>query len=115
MKITDASGGRLYANYDTIASANTAQLLAQGAESTTFTPTSPEKQVRYIMVTACDAAALLAKTAALIAATPDGSEDAAVYVPANCSGLVLPWSGKDVYFVNAVAGETPTVAVVGWY
>ena len=110
MKLTDISGGDLRANNDTIAVANTAQLVAAGAETTTF-----GSHCRYIIVTHASGACWIAKSTATAAATAGGAIDDRIYIPAGCSGLVLPWSGEDVAFVNAVAAQTPSIYVVGWY
>ena len=110
MRITDSSGGDLRANNDTIAGAGVAQLVAAGAETTTFA-----SQVRYIIVTYASGACWIAKDATEAAATAGGAVDDRIYIPSGATGLVFPWSGTDVAFVNAVGGETPSIYVAGWY
>ena len=110
MKFTDSSGGEIRANNDTIASANTAQLVAAGAETTTF-----GSQVRFILITHVTGACWIAKNTTEAAATAGGAVDDRIYIPSGGTFMVLPWSGKDVAFVNAVSGETPSLYVVGWY
>ena len=99
-----------YPNQDTIASANTAQLLALGAETETFAV-----DVGFITITYASKACYIAKDATNIAADAGGAVDDRIYIPEGASGITLPWGGRYVYFVNAVAGETPFVAVVGLF
>ena len=102
------TGARNYANQDKIASSNTAQLLALGAETSTFaTP------VAFLTITYTDKACYVAKDATNAAAVAGGAVDDRIYVAEGTIGLTLPWTGANVYFVNAVAGETPTTYVVG--
>lgn len=108
--VTDGSGGDLYANNDTIASADTAQLLAAGAETTTFAA-----KVRFIMVTYASGACWIAKNTTEAGTTAAGGRDDRVYIAEGTVGLILPWSGQDVAFINAVASATPSLYVVGWY
>ena len=110
MRITDSRGGDLRANNDTIAVANTAQLVAAGAETTTFA-----SQVRYIIVTYASGACWIAKNATEAAATAGGAIDDRIYIPSGATGLVFPWSGTDVAFLNATAGETPSIYLAAWY
>ena len=116
---TGQSGGDCYANSDTIAVANTAQLCAQGAEATTFAVTDEFTDkatgVRWIEIVHASTACYVAKDSTKIAATEGGALNDRIYIAAGTTGLVLPWSGLDVYFVNAVAGETPLLSVIGWY
>jgi len=110
MKMTDISGGDLRANNDTIGATNVAQLVAAGAETSTFAG-----MVRFILVTSVTHAVWIAKDATAIAAAAGGAISDRVYLPAGSTGIVLPWSGDDVWFVNATAGESPSIYVVGWY
>ena len=97
-----------YPNQDTIAVANTAQLLALGAETTTFAV-----YVSFLTIMYADKACYIAKDAVNAAAAAGGAVDDRIYIPEGASGITLPWGGNDVYFVNAVGGETPTLYVVG--
>jgi len=99
--------GSSWANQDTIASANTAQLLALGAETTTFAT-----EVRFIRIYASHAI-YYAKDATEIDLDADGGENCREYLPAT-TVWEEPWVGQNVYIKNAVAGETPTVYVVGF-
>jgi hypothetical protein len=97
-----------YPNQDTIASANTAQLLALGSETTTFAV-----DVKFVTIMYASKACYIAKDSTNVDANAGGAVDDRIYVPEGASGITLPWGGRDVYFKNAVAGETPTLYVVG--
>ena len=116
---TGTSGGNLYANNDTIVTPQTAQLCAAGAETTTFAVTDRDTDkatgVRWILITHSTGDIWIAKDATEAGTTAAGGVNDRVFIPSGCVGLVLPWSGLDVYFVNAVNGEYPSLYVVGGY
>ena len=116
---TGSSGGKLYANNDTIAVANTAQLLAAGAETNTFNVLDPNTGkatgIRWLGIMYASGDCWISKTEAGAAATAGGDEDDRIFIAATTAGLSIPWSGADVYFLNAVTGETPSIYVIGWY
>jgi hypothetical protein len=97
-----------YPNNDTLTTAGTAQLVAAGAETTTFAV-----DVRFVTITYVDKDVWLAKTSAKCSATAGGAADDRQFVKAGTTGLTVPWSGKDVYFVNATTGETPALYLFG--
>lgn len=97
-----------YPNNDTLSSAATGQRVAAGAETTTFAV-----PVRYITVTYVTHDSWIAKTKAEAEATAGGAKDDRIFVKAGTTGIVFPWTGQDVFFVNAVPSETPTLYVVG--
>lgn len=99
---------KYYSNYDTIGVAGTAQILASGAEATTFTT-----PVAKLVVLSISHNAYIAKTAALVAAAPGGAEDGRILIQANQHMVEIPWFSENVYFVNVVGGETPTISVIG--
>ncbi len=90
---------------DTLDAADTAELVGSG---NTFA-----EAVRAIMVSYVSKATYIAKTAVAAAAAADGSLDDRIYLPEGSEGIVIPWSGRDVYFLNAVAAETPIIFVLG--
>ena len=122
---TGTSGGNVYANNDTIVSPNTAQLCAAGAEATTFTRVDPGRAImgrtdkatsmRWILITHVTHDTWIAKDTTTAAATAGGDLNDRIFIAAGTTGLVLPWSGLDVCFVNVVAGQSPSLYVIGWY
>jgi hypothetical protein len=97
-----------YPNNDTLATAGTAQLVAAGAETTTFAV-----DVRFVTITYVDKDVWLAKTSAKAGTAAGGAADDRLLIKAGTTGLTLPWSGRDVYFVNATTGETPAIYLFG--
>lgn len=122
---TGTSGGNVYANNDTIATPQTAQLCAAGAEATTFTRADPGRDImgrsskatsmRWILITHATGDIWIAKDTTTAAATAGGALNDRIFIAAGTTGLVLPWSGLDVCFLNAVTDESPSLYVVGWY
>lgn len=102
------SGGSNYPNKDTLSAAGTGQIVTAGPETTTFAV-----PVHFITVTHVDKDCFIAKTKAKVEATSGGAADDRIFIRADTRGLVFPWSGTDVFFLNAVALETPTIYVVG--
>ena len=102
------SQSRYYSNYDTLAAAGTEQLLAAGAEATTFVTPVTELLILYV-----SHSVYIAKTAALVAAAPGGTENGRILIQAGQHQVKIPWFSKDVYFLNSAGGETPTISVVG--
>lgn len=90
---------------DTIAVADTAQILGTG---NTF-----DLGVAFILITFASLACYIGKTSAVLASAADGGQDERIYIPASGSNILIPWEGQDVYFVNATATETPTLYVIG--
>lgn len=101
----DYLGEQTYPCEDTLLLAGTGQIIG-----TTHTFSA---SVRFIIVNYTTHAIFIGKTAAVLASAADGTADGRHYVPAGGYNIVIPWTGKDVFFVNAVGGETPTTYVTG--
>lgn len=97
---------RTYSNEDTLASAGTSQRLDSAGGTSTF-----DESVDQIMVTSSHDA-FIAKTSSEINTQGSGGRDDRAYIEAN-KPTVLPWSGSDIFFLNANSAETPTVYVTG--
>ena len=95
-------GEQNYQIEGTLSTAGTAELLG------TF-----DMDVTFILITYASLACFIGKTEAVLASAGDGSADGRIYIPAAGSNLLLPWSGDDVYFINATAAETPALYIVG--
>lgn len=96
---------KLYPCVDTLDAADTAELVGAG---NTFAAA-----VRAILISYVDKACYIAKTSGALSTAANGDLDDRIYLPGGSEGIVLPWSGRDVYFLNAVAAETPILFVVG--
>ena len=93
---------------DTIGVANTAQLVGT---TNTF-----DIKVKFIEIGYCDLDCFIAPTEAALASAADGGEGERIFVKAETGGRIIPWDdSKDVYFVNATAGETPTIYLNGMF
>lgn len=100
--------GKYYSNYDTLAVAGTNQRLAAGAETSTFTT-----RVTTLRILHVSHDCYIAKTAALVVAAPGGAEDGRILIQADQHMVDIPWFSNDVFFLNAVAAQTPTIGVIG--
>ena len=101
-------GKKLLSNTDTIASSNTSQILKKGSEANTFA-----RPVRLLLVLHASQDAYIAKTSAEVDLDEDGGNDCRIFIPADVAPFAIPWTGQDVYFLNAVDTETPMMSVVG--
>lgn len=96
-----------YSNLQTLATAGTAQRV--GAGTTTF-----GGEVTDLLISYVTHAVYIAKTLALAGAAAAGGADSRIYIPAGTQNFSIPWSGRDVFFVNAVTGELPQIFVTGF-
>lgn len=97
-----------FSNNDTLDYAATAQRIAAGGEGATFT-----QDVTLLTITYASKACWIANSAARVEAEADGTSWDRIYIPEGAVGLTIPWNSDDVWFLNAVADETPFIAVVG--
>lgn len=104
--------GANYPNVGTLSTPGTVKHLGSGA--TTFVDA-----VSYITVAHTDKDVYLAPADGAGSSLPGASTAATgmagdrIFVKADTRGLTIPWAGRDVYFLNATTGETPTIHVIG--
>jgi len=93
---------------DTLGVAATAQLVGT---TNTF-----DIKVKFIEIGYCDLDCFIAPTEAALASAADGGEGERIFVKAETGGRIIPWDDtKDVWFINATGGETPTIYLNGMF
>lgn len=102
---------KLWTVENVLSVAGTAEKMGAGGANDTFEPTA-----KFIEIAYATHDCYLAPTEAALADTPDGSATGGrVFVKAAQPARVIPWESKNVWFLNAVGGEKPTVYINGMF
>lgn len=101
---------RTYRCEQTLTAAGTAEVLGSG--SNTFPTVAPD----YIEIGYASKACYIGPTETSLASDAAGDYDERIYIAEGTIGRIIRWDGetKDVWFENAVGGEQPFLAVIGW-
>lgn len=97
-----------YSNRTTLTTSGTPQLVSSGGMTSSFSGNVIDLTIQHV-----DKACYISKTIDQLYLSGSGWSDGRMFVPSGIVGLTIPWSGKNVYMVNAVSGETPTIHVTG--
>jgi len=68
---------------------------------------------KFVEIGYLDLDCYIAKSAAELSLTADGSADGRIFIQAGTIGRVFPWGSSSIFFVNSTLGETPTIYGVG--
>jgi len=93
----------------------TGEKVLSGSETQTFNDgAGAGVAVSFVKIGYASKACYIARTKALVEATPDGEQQGRIYVPEGASGQTYSWGHEDVFFMPYTNGETPFLAVEGY-